>query len=78
VPGSAEIAMLRAAGLADAFVAARGGPADDLTWPSDDPERRIDYLWLSGDLVASDFAATTVTASDHRGVAATIRQAASS
>jgi endonuclease/exonuclease/phosphatase family metal-dependent hydrolase len=71
-PGSAEIAMVRSAGLTDAFVAGGGGPADELTWPSDRPDRRIDYLWLSADLAAAGFAATTGTASDHRGVAVTV------
>jgi endonuclease/exonuclease/phosphatase family metal-dependent hydrolase len=72
-PGSAEIARVRAAGLADAFVAAGGRPADERTWPSDRPDRRIDYIWLSAGLEASDFAATTSTASDHRGIAVTVR-----
>jgi endonuclease/exonuclease/phosphatase family metal-dependent hydrolase len=72
-PGSAEIARLRAAGLTDAFTAAGGGPADELTWPADRPDRRIDYIWLSPDLAATGFAATTSTASDHRGVAVTVR-----
>jgi endonuclease/exonuclease/phosphatase family metal-dependent hydrolase len=72
-PGSPEIALVRAAGLSDAFTVAGGGPADELTWPSDRPDRRIDYLWLSGDLAASEFAATPGTASDHRGVAVTVR-----
>ena len=72
-PGSAEIALLRAAGLADAFAAAGGGPADEPTWPADRPDRRIDYIWLSGDLAATGFAATTSTASDHRGIAVTVR-----
>jgi endonuclease/exonuclease/phosphatase family metal-dependent hydrolase len=71
-PGSAEAALLRAAGLRDAFVAGGGRPDDELTWPSDRPERRIDYIWVSPDLTASDFAATTATASDHRGVAVTV------
>jgi endonuclease/exonuclease/phosphatase family metal-dependent hydrolase len=75
-PDSAEIALVRAAGLTDAFLAGGGGPADELTWPSDRPERRIDYLWLSPDLAASGFAATDGTASDHRGVAVTVRPAA--
>jgi endonuclease/exonuclease/phosphatase family metal-dependent hydrolase len=52
-PESAEIALVRAAGLTDGFVAAGGGRADELTWPSDRLERRIDYLWLSPDLAAS-------------------------
>jgi endonuclease/exonuclease/phosphatase family metal-dependent hydrolase len=72
-PGSAEVALLRAAGLADAFAAAGGGPADELTWPADRPNRRIDYIWLSADLAATGFVATTGTASDHRGIAVTVR-----
>jgi endonuclease/exonuclease/phosphatase family metal-dependent hydrolase len=71
-PGSAEIAQVRAAGLTDAFVAAGGGPADERTWPSDRPDRRIDYIWLSAGLEASGFAATTSTASDHRGIAVSV------
>jgi endonuclease/exonuclease/phosphatase family metal-dependent hydrolase len=72
-PGSAEIALVGAAGLTDAFVAAGGAPADELTWPSDRPDRRIDYLWLSRDLAGDGFAAAPGTASDHRGVAVTVR-----
>src|ERR687898_2384322 len=72
-PGSDEIARLRAAGLTDAFTAAGGRPADERTWPSDRPDRRIDYIWLSADLEATAFAATTGTASDHRGIAVTVR-----
>jgi endonuclease/exonuclease/phosphatase family metal-dependent hydrolase len=71
-PGSAEIARVRAAGLTDAFVAAGGRPADERTWPSDRPDRRIDYIWLSAGLEATGFAATTGTASDHRGIAVTV------
>ena len=74
-PGSAEIARLRAAGLTDAFVAAGGRPADERTWPSDRPDRRIDYIWLSAGLEATGFAATTSTASDHRGIAVTVAPA---
>jgi len=73
-PGSAEVALLRRAGLTDAFTAAGGGPADELTWPSDRPDRRIDYIWLSGDLAATGFVATTSTASDHRGIAVTVQE----
>jgi endonuclease/exonuclease/phosphatase family metal-dependent hydrolase len=72
-PGSAEIALVREAGLTGAFVAGVGRPADERTWPSDRPDRRIDYIWLSGDLAASGFAATAGTASDHRGVAVTVQ-----
>jgi endonuclease/exonuclease/phosphatase family metal-dependent hydrolase len=73
-PGSAEVALLRRAGLTDAFTAGGGGPADERTWPSDRPDRRIDYIWLSGDLTATGFVATTSTASDHRGIAVTVQQ----
>jgi endonuclease/exonuclease/phosphatase family metal-dependent hydrolase len=71
-PGSAEIAQVRAAGLTDAFLAAGGRPADERTWPSDRPDRRIDDIWLSPGLEASGFAATASAASDHRGVAVTV------
>jgi endonuclease/exonuclease/phosphatase family metal-dependent hydrolase len=64
---------VRRAGLTDAFTAAGGGPADELTWRSDRPDRRIDYIWLSGDLAPTGFVATTGTASDHRGIAVTIQ-----
>jgi endonuclease/exonuclease/phosphatase family metal-dependent hydrolase len=74
-PGSREIALLRGAGLADAFQAAGGGADDELTYPSDRPARRIDYLWLTPDLRASGFDATTVAASDHRGVVVTVAPA---
>jgi endonuclease/exonuclease/phosphatase family metal-dependent hydrolase len=74
-PGSPEIALLRQAGLTDAFQAAGGSPEDEPTYSSDRPERRIDYIWLSGDLRATDFDATTSTASDHRGVMATVAPA---
>jgi endonuclease/exonuclease/phosphatase family metal-dependent hydrolase len=75
VPGSQEIALLRQAGLTDAFQATGGRRDDELTYSSDRPARRIDYLWLSRDLRASDFDATTSTASDHRGVMATVAPA---
>jgi endonuclease/exonuclease/phosphatase family metal-dependent hydrolase len=71
-PGSREVALLRGAGLVDAFEAAGGGAADEPTYPSDRPQRRIDYLWLTPDLRASGFRATTTTASDHRGVMVTV------
>jgi endonuclease/exonuclease/phosphatase (EEP) superfamily protein YafD len=39
----------------------------------DRPDRRIDYIWRSGDLAATGFVATNSTASDHRGIAVTIQ-----
>ena len=73
-PGSAEVALVRRAGLTDAFTAG-GGPAVELSWAGGRPDRRIDYIWLSGDLAATGFVATTSTASDHRGIAVTVRPA---
>ena len=42
------------------------------TWPSDNPSKRIDYIWISSDLKASDFSITDSLASDHFGVAVTL------
>jgi endonuclease/exonuclease/phosphatase family metal-dependent hydrolase len=50
-----------------------GAPAaDGLTYASNRLYERIDYIWLSPELRASSFAVTSSTASDHRGVAATL------
>lgn len=73
-PDSREVAMLRAAGLRDAWSVAGSPPAEELTYASNRPYERIDYLWLSPDLRATAFTATTTTASDHRGVAVTLRR----
>jgi endonuclease/exonuclease/phosphatase family metal-dependent hydrolase len=73
-PDSREVAMLRAAGLRDAWSAAGSPPAEELTYASNRPYERIDYLWLSPDLRASAFTATTATASDHRGIAVTLQR----
>jgi len=75
-PDSAEVALVRASGLTDAFAAGGGAPADEPTWPANRPDRRIDYLWLSSDLAAGGFATAPGTASDHRGIAVTVRPAA--
>ena len=71
-PDWPEIALMRRSGLRDAWVAAGSPPAAELTQPSDHPVERVDYIWLSPDLRAGDFRATTGTASDHRGIAVTI------
>ena len=42
------------------------------TWPSDNPSKRIDYIWVSGDLETRDFSMTDSLASDHFGVAVTL------
>ncbi len=71
-PGSAEIALLERAGLVDAWTSARASHQDELTYTSNRPYQRIDYIWVSRDLHPSAFEATTSTASDHRGITATL------
>ena len=71
LPDEPEIALLRDAGLVDAFESA-GAEPPGYTAPSDDPQRRIDYIWLSDDLGAADFVTRHSLASDHFAVAATI------
>ncbi|MDP8961932.1 MAG: endonuclease/exonuclease/phosphatase family protein [Actinomycetota bacterium] len=71
-PASPSIARLRLAGLVDAWQAGGGSHDDELTSTTDNPNNRIDYIWYSPDLRASDFRATTSTASDHRGVSVTL------
>jgi endonuclease/exonuclease/phosphatase family metal-dependent hydrolase len=71
-PDSREMAILRAAGLRDAFALAGRGPG--FTFSSDNPQRRIDYIWLSPDLVARDFRIMPGQASDHLGIAVTVER----
>ena len=69
-PHSREMGLFRNAGLLDAF--AEVGTGEGYTWASYDPYQRIDYIWYTSDLQASDFAITTGTASDHLGIAVTL------
>jgi endonuclease/exonuclease/phosphatase family metal-dependent hydrolase len=57
-------------GLLDTFIEA--GIGNGYTYSSDKPEKRIDYIWISPDLTASDFLIPKSTASDHLGVVVTI------
>jgi endonuclease/exonuclease/phosphatase family metal-dependent hydrolase len=77
VPGDPEIEMLRAAGLVEAVSLA--GLTPGYTYDSTKPYQRIDYIWVSQDLVAMsivqgvrDVVITTGGASDHLGIAATL------
>lgn len=65
-PDWPEIDLFREAGLVDAWEQAGEGPG--LTWPSDEPFQRIDWVWLSPDLMATHAETISSTASDHRGV----------
>ena len=71
LPDDPEIALFANAGLRDAFTQA--GSGDGFTSEADHPRQRIDYIWLSPDLQASDYATIQSTASDHFPVAVTVR-----
>jgi endonuclease/exonuclease/phosphatase family metal-dependent hydrolase len=69
-PDDPEMEMLRQGGFADAAVAAGVTPA--YTSTSDNPERRIDYIWISSDLRVSSVLVPVSKASDHLPVIAVI------
>ena len=72
-PNDPEMAALAEAGLKDTFViSGLEGNINGFTWTPKDPHRRIDYIWVSGDLGARDFALTGSIASDHLGLAVTV------
>lgn len=71
-PDAREIAMLRDAGLRDAFAAI--GTGNGFSWPSDAPNQRIDYIWFSSDLSVRDLVMPQSTASDHVGIAVTVEK----
>ncbi len=69
-PDSIEMTMMRDAGLIDSF--SESGSSSGLTFGSNHPDRRIDYIYHTLDLPAKDFHVNEGTASDHRAVAVTI------
>ena len=69
-PEAIEMQMMRDAGLVDSFRSV--GQGNGLTFGSDQPDRRIDYIYHTRDLSSSDFHVNPSTASDHRGLAVTI------
>ena len=68
-PQHPEMGILRDAGLSDATTGKDGA---ELTFPSYDPEKRIDYIWVSPDLSTRDIKVPKSTASDHLPVMAEI------
>jgi len=68
-PNDPEMEMLRQAGLVDAMA---GIEPPAYTYPSVNPERRIDYIWVSPDLRISDVWVPVSNASDHLPVVAEI------
>lgn len=62
-PGAREMEMLAQAGLLDAWTAA--GIGQGHTFPADDPVKRIDWIWVTPDLVVVSADIPGTTASDH-------------
>ena len=72
-PGSAVIRRMTDAGWTDAGGACGAGPG--FTFPSSEPVKRIDYLFLAPGLACSDAAVLETTTSDHRPLLVTVREA---
>ncbi len=72
VPQDQEIVMLEQADLIDA--AANVYPKLAYTFPSDNPQQRLDYIWTSSDLQVRDIRVPLSTASDHLPVFAAIAE----
>ncbi|HEX6040835.1 endonuclease/exonuclease/phosphatase family protein [Longimicrobium sp.] len=62
---------LRAAGFRDAW--ARCGTGDALTFPANAPNRRIDYLYLTGDARCTEARVLPDEVSDHRALLVRVR-----
>ncbi len=62
-PDSTEMAMFRSTGLTD--VMAQAIPPEGFTFRSSAPYERIDYIWITPDLRASNAGVINSTASDH-------------
>jgi endonuclease/exonuclease/phosphatase family metal-dependent hydrolase len=70
-PDDAGLAALRDAGLRDAWLEC--GSGDGFTFPSGQPVKRIDYLWLPGTLHCASAAGLDTTISDHRPLLVTMK-----
>lgn len=70
-PDDPVLQPLRAAGLRDAWTEC--GSGDGFTYPADKPAKRIDYLFLSGDLHCADAKVLESQASDHRPLLVTLK-----
>ena len=69
-PGSGPIKRMLDEGLRDAWVEC--GQGDGFTFPSTAPVKRIDYLFLSGQLTCSSAQVIDSLASDHRPLLVTV------
>lgn len=70
-PDNPVLAPLTAAGLRDAWTEC--GSGDGFTYPADKPAKRIDYLFLTGNLHCSAAAVVETQVSDHRPVLVTLK-----
>ena len=70
-PDNPVLQTLKAAGLRDAWTEC--GSGDGFTYPADTPTKRIDYLWLSGNLHCASAQVLDTQISDHRPVVVTMK-----
>jgi endonuclease/exonuclease/phosphatase (EEP) superfamily protein YafD len=66
------VELILDAGMVDSWSEAGQGPG--LTWPSDAPNQRIDWIWLSPDLQAVAAETVDSAVSDHRAVVADVAE----
>ena len=72
-PNDPEMVLLGEAGFKDAFTDS-GAPGPGYTSESDSPRQRIDYIWISQDMKATDFSIPESRASDHFAIAVTVEK----
>ena len=70
-PESDVQTAIRQAGLRDAWLEC--GRGDGLTYPADEPTKRIDYLFLTGTMSCTRAEVLATSASDHRPLLVTVR-----
>jgi endonuclease/exonuclease/phosphatase family metal-dependent hydrolase len=72
-PDWEEMKLIYDAGLIDSWLETDGG--DGLSWPAAGPDKRIDWIWHTADLVAVRVQVVQTLASDHLPVLAVIDRA---
>ena len=72
-PDWEEMKLIYDAGLVDSGLETGGG--DEFTWPAVEPNKRIDWIWHTADLVAVRVEVSQTLASDHLPVLAVIDNA---
>ncbi|NIS79370.1 MAG: hypothetical protein GTO14_03910 [Anaerolineales bacterium] len=69
-PDSAEMRLIRDAGLLDSW--SEAGVGSGFTYSSRDPHKRIDWIWHTKDLITVEVQVLQTQASDHFAVVATL------